>query len=208
MVATRMPQGGVRDGAAVGGACTPRGGMLGDVGHAAPAALAAVLQQLADVLAAMTDSQYVQKPVGVFASSLGGHVRHCVDHCTALLAAVSTGVLDYDDRARGTAIEMDRGAARAALRATQEQLAQLTAGALDQPLRLTALLTPAGPRLESLSSLGRELVFVLSHTIHHGALIAAMCATLGISVPAGFGYAPATLAHFDARTCAPSPSSR
>lgn len=207
MVATRMPQGGARDGATAGSACASLGGMLGDAGRAVPAALAAVLQQLADVLAAMTDGQYVQKPVGVFTSSLGGHVRHCLDHCTALLAAVSTGMLDYDDRARGTAIETDRGVALAALHETQAQLAQLAAGALDQPLQLTALLTPAGPRLESASSLGRELVFVLSHTIHHGALIAAMCATLGISVPAGFGYAPATLAHLDATICAPSPSS-
>ena len=42
--------------------------------------LIALLQQLADVVDRLDDGQYVQKPVGVVPSSVGGHVRHCLDH--------------------------------------------------------------------------------------------------------------------------------
>ena len=45
------------------------------------------------------------------------------------------------------------------------------------------------------SSLGRELVFVASHAVHHYALLAAHLRQLGLPVPEGFGLAPATVAH-------------
>ena len=49
---------------------------------------------------------------------------------------------------------------------------------------------------------GRELGFVLSHTVHHNALIAVIAAAVGAAVPPGFGYAPATVAHHRSRACA------
>ena len=45
------------------------------------------------------------------------------------------------------------------------------------------------------SSIGRELAFVASHTVHHFALLAAHCQQHGIPTPADFGKAPATVAH-------------
>ncbi|MEM7623450.1 MAG: hypothetical protein AAF235_09640, partial [Planctomycetota bacterium] len=45
------------------------------------------------------------------------------------------------------------------------------------------------------SSLGREAAFVLSHTVHHCAMIAVMARSLRIAVPERFGYAPSTVAH-------------
>ena len=77
----------------------------------AAVALVAVLRQLAELLGAMTDEDYARKPVGVVASSVGGHVRHNLDHVAALLEAVATGELDYDCRARGTPVETCRRAA-------------------------------------------------------------------------------------------------
>jgi hypothetical protein len=49
---------------------------------------------------------------------------------------------------------------------------------------------------------GRELAFVLSHTVHHNALIAIMAQTLGVPVPARFGYAPSTIAYLEKAECA------
>jgi uncharacterized damage-inducible protein DinB len=70
------------------------------------------------------------------------------------------------------------------------------------------LLTATGPTVDVQTSLWRELTFVLSHTIHHNAVIAAMARTLGAVVPEAFGYAPATLSYINTARCAPSPSSR
>jgi uncharacterized damage-inducible protein DinB len=52
------------------------------------------------------------------------------------------------------------------------------------------------------STLGRELAFVLSHTVHHNAMIRGMITSLGRPLPGAFGYAPSTLAHRDATPCA------
>jgi hypothetical protein len=45
------------------------------------------------------------------------------------------------------------------------------------------------------SSLCRELAFLGSHTVHHFALLLEHCHQQGVSVPEGFGKAPATRAH-------------
>src|SRR4051794_39320267 len=77
--------------------------------------LSQLLRQLAGVIERLDDEQYTQKPVGVIESSVGGHVRHCLDHLYSLLAAVETGHLDYDHRERGTPVEMFRTCALAAI---------------------------------------------------------------------------------------------
>jgi uncharacterized damage-inducible protein DinB len=164
--------------------------------------LIALLDQLAEVVARLPDSHYAQKPVGVVESSVGGHVRHCLDHVRALIDAVENGELNYDDRRRGTAVE---ASPRVAREATDELIAQLrTIGDedLDRPIHLVALLGPDEPAVHVRSSVGRELVYVVAHTVHHNALIAAMVKTLGGWLPARFGYAPSTLKHLENNPCA------
>jgi uncharacterized damage-inducible protein DinB len=172
------------------------------------ALLAAALRQLAELLAATSDEQYVQRPVGVIPSSLGGHVRHCLDHFEALCSGAATGVMDYDDRARGTMVETDRSAALRSIRRLQDRVALLDASMLTRTVRVVSMLAGDGTSIEAPSSLGRELAFVLSHTVHHNALVAAMCRTLGIPIPERFGYAPSTVAHLDGSACVLSPSFR
>jgi uncharacterized damage-inducible protein DinB len=55
-----------------------------------------------------------------------------------------------------------------------------------------------GARLSAPSSVGRELAFVVSHTIHHLAVIAFLLRDLSIEVPSRFGYAPTTPAFAEA----------
>lgn len=171
-------------------------------------ALTHALQQLADVLGVTTDEQYVQNPVGVMACSLGGHVRHCLDHFESLANAVGRDAIDYDQRERGTAIETNRSTALESIKRLTTAFDRLKCAELRQSIRVRSILAADGAAIETESSIGRELVFVLSHTIHHSALIAAMCKTLGIALPAWFGYAPATIAHLDGAPCVQSPSSR
>jgi uncharacterized damage-inducible protein DinB len=46
--------------------------------------------------------------------------------------------------------------------------------------------------LTGMSTLARELAFVLNHTIHHQAMIGLLASLHGCDVPDGFGYAPST----------------
>src|SRR5436190_769604 len=110
--------------------------------HLLPAAvppLIAVLHQLADVIAALTDEQYCANPVGVVASSVGGHIRHCLDHVDALLAGLELQTVNYDERQRGTEIETSRHAALAAIDRQERRLLAMPPRAEGRSLRLIAL---------------------------------------------------------------------
>ncbi|MEO6435813.1 MAG: DinB family protein [Tepidisphaeraceae bacterium] len=164
-------------------------------------ALSAVIEQLQAVVATLRDEQYTMRPVGVVDSSIGGHVRHCLDHVRALLSAIETGTLDYDHRERGTPIETDRAATLNLIRAFRNQLDALPDDVLDRALRLSVLMTSDGLPMLVGSTVGREMAYVLSHTVHHNALIGTMVKILGGWLPDRFGYAPSTLAHLKGKTC-------
>ncbi|MBL8874609.1 MAG: DinB family protein [Phycisphaerae bacterium] len=164
-----------------------------------------LLRELAGVIAQLSPAQYTERcGESFFNGNIGGHVRHCLDHIRAVLDGFASGVVDYDHRERGTNIESDPAAARdeiRRLRRLAEDLAHVEAQA---PLHVAILPTRDGQSVNLLSTLGRELAFVLSHTIHHNAMIKGMAVALGLQLPQAFGYAPATLAHFDhsEETCA------
>jgi uncharacterized damage-inducible protein DinB len=173
-----------------------------DSAEAGVAPLVAVLHQLAELLGAVSDEQYVMKPAAVVKSSIGGHVRHCLDHVDTLLQGARIGAMNYDDRQRGTDVETNRHAALREMERQTQELIELRDFPLDHTIRLRTLLVVDQPSLVVETSLGRELAFVLSHTIHHNALVGVIARLAGVSVPERFGYAPSTLAHRDKRICA------
>ncbi len=179
---------------AVESSCAPAIGALQDV-----------LSQLEALLNRLPDRDYCAAPVGVFSSSIGGHLRHCLDHVGALLGAVDSGFLDYDQRERGTPVETDRSAAIERLMHLKRAIQRIAELPLTQELESRLVITGDGQAVHVRSTFGREAVFVLSHTIHHNALISALLKSLGHTVPERFGYAPATLAYLS--QCVQSPSS-
>jgi len=162
--------------------------------------LVALLEQLDEVLDHLTDEQYAKKPVGVIESSVGGHVRHCLDHVRSLLDAIWTGRLCYDNRNRGTEVETERDAAQQAIQDLIDVLDGLSGNFLDHELILSVLMDPTASPIHVRTSVGRELAYVLAHTIHHNALIGAMVTTLGAWLPDRFGYAPSTVRNMES-TC-------
>lgn len=157
-------------------------------------ALAAVLRQLPPVIEAMNDEQYGRKSVGHVEGSAGGHVRHCLDHVSALLGGLSTGCIDYESRERGTDIETDRAAALTTIERFAKRVSQLDDDDMAQAVRVIVRFTANDPTVAVGSTLGREMAFVLSHTIHHNALISAIATSLGVALPEYFGYAPSSIA--------------
>lgn len=174
--------------------------------HRAISALVSVLRELAQVVAPLTPAQYTTAD-GIVPGAIGGHVRHILDHVVTLLAAADRAELTYDDRERGTPIETDPAAAIDLIHTLERQALQLDASVLSRPLEIPVMVCGDGTAVRTRSTFGRELTFVLSHAIHHNALIAAMLKLMGLKVPPRFGYAPATVAHLDHVACAPSRSS-
>lgn len=163
--------------------------------------LTQLLRQLASVVERLDDRQYTQKPVGVIESSVGGHVRHCLDHVYALLMAVETGHLDYDHRERGTPVETLRASAVAAIDDMISALEQLPRFVITRPLSVSVSMSSDAAPVSVLTSVGREMAYVLSHTIHHNAIVNAMVKTLGGWVPERFGYAPSTIKNMERLKC-------
>jgi uncharacterized damage-inducible protein DinB len=155
-------------------------------------ALADVLAQVRDVLCALSDDEFrLPGPQGV-SGSVGKHVRHCLDHVLALEQALRTGHIDYDARTRGGAIESNRRAALRALAAMQTRLLELDDRWLSRPVEVTSQLSVNGRQVVTNSTIGRELAFVISHTIHHNATVNVLLQQRRRQTPAGFGFAAST----------------
>lgn len=163
--------------------------------------LVAVLQQLADLVERLTDDQYTRAPEPYAASAIGGHVRHNLDHADALLRGLRTGRLDYDHRDRTSPVGRDRVAALAAIDRLQAELVGFPWADAPTSMRLTALVSPDLPPVETRTTADRELAFVVGHTVHHNALIAVLARLVGAAPPADFGYAPSTVAYQRSRPC-------
>jgi uncharacterized damage-inducible protein DinB len=156
-------------------------------------ALAATLGELASLLERTTELDYLSRPPGGVSGSVGAHVRHCLDHVQAVLDRSGDGVMTYDRRRRDTPVEHSRTFGISALREVAVALRAMAARPADEPLTLEAQVDRDGGRVQVTSSIGRELVFVLQHTIHHQALVALLLADRGVLIPPQFGYAPSTV---------------
>lgn len=164
--------------------------------------LVGLLHQLFDLVESLSDEAYARKPVGVVPSSVGGHVRHNLDHVAALLRGLQSGGVNYDHRDRGTDVERDRLAAMAEILRLEVELTDFPWHTVPHLVKLTALVAPDRPPVKTVTSAERELAFVVSHTVHHNAIIGIMAKLLGADLPAEFGYAPSTIAHQRSRACA------
>jgi len=156
----------------------------------ASAALGRLLCQLADLLERTSDDIYVHRP-GHVSGAIGAHVRHVLDHVKVLVERPVLRCLTYDHRERDTAIEQDRRRGIEALRDAGEAV-RVMEQPEDEPLVLEALVEHGQPPVAVVTSLAREVVFALQHTIHHQAIIALLLHHDGVATPSRFGYAPAT----------------
>ena len=151
------------------------------------------LDQLAAVVDGLSDRDYGAARAREVSGSIGGHVRHCLDHVNALVTGLHTARVAYDARVRGTAVESRRDAAIAEARRLARALSAIDGVHGDVALTVEVRIDPTGEAHALVrSTLGRELAFVASHTVHHFAIIALLLHEMGIAVPQRFGYAPST----------------
>lgn len=145
------------------------------------------LRQAESLLAATGDWEY--------SNPAPAHLRHVLEFYEAFIDAAATGFLDYDARRRDPQIERSRTIALERIQTLAAQLQNLSPSVQDSFLEVR--IEDADPALGQecwlCSSIGRELQFLSSHTVHHFALIAVALRAHDIAVPADFGVSPATL---------------
>ena len=160
--------------------------------EAVASALTRSLTAVVELLERMSDHTYCWKPEGGVSGAIGAHVRHVLDHVNVLVERPRPQVVSYDYRARDTRIEHSRLDGIAALRLAIDRVSGLTTFQRDEMLTLEVMVEHGQAPVAVTTSLARELVFALQHTIHHQAIIAILLQQVGVTAPARFGYAPAT----------------
>ena len=158
----------------------------------------AALQQALDLLERFDDAQFNQTNGALALSSIGSHLRHCLDFYQCFLTGMAKGRINYDQRARDERVETNRLFAVAKIKAMIEGLSQLpaTVERREVEVLLEGSAEPANVAEWSHSSVKRELQFLLSHTIHHYSLIAVSLRAQGFEPGTSFGVAPSTLQYW------------
>jgi hypothetical protein len=149
--------------------------------------IAAQLLTAISVMNAVDDLTYRKTVLG---SSVGQQFRHILDIVDRLLEGVTVGKIDFSNRRRDKRVEKNREFAIERFKGTLGRVAQLSNISLNT---MVAVRSEADRAVWLVSSLGREVDYVTSHSIHHYALIAAKLAVLGINCEESFGIAPSTL---------------
>ena len=161
----------------------------------------AFLKQGAVLIRRLDDVQFTRTPGGRFRGGVGSQFRHCIDFYECFLAGVEgNGEVDYSARRREGALETDREAAAQRFESLAERLSAIDPNSLERTLRVRAEQPVDGIPEWCGSTLHRELQFLVSHTVHHYALIVALLSRLGYELAedlADFGVAPSTLKHWD-----------
>ncbi|WP_371193931.1 DinB family protein [Glaciecola sp. SC05] len=157
-----------------------------------------VVNQAISLLDDLSNNEYQTLITPHFASSIGAHIRHIIDHFLALQDGLAKGHINYNVRHRHNQTEKFVDIAVQALHDINQWLSNLDEAICQQTILVTSEIDISHTKSSTCSStLERELVFVSSHAIHHYALIRIMCSMQNISVPDFFGYAPATITHIN-----------
>ena len=151
----------------------------------------ALLERIDDGLYAGTGGLPIQ-------SGVGGHFRHCIDFYQSFLAGVASGRIDYERREREALVERDRAFAATKLRIIISELLSLH---VDGDAHLLVSLEGETDESEDSSrwcssTVARELQSLLSHMVHHYALVALTLRLQGFEPGEEFGVAPSTLKHW------------
>ena len=158
------------------------------------------LRQGAELIRTLNDDVFTREPGSGFRGGVGGQFRHCIDFYQCLLRDLERGhEVDYANRDREPTIEADRLLAAARFEQIADRLAAIEPVGLDRPLRVRSEQQMPGIPEWCGSTVHRELQFLVSHTVHHYALIVALLGRLGYELEprfADFGVAPSTLAHW------------
>lgn len=154
------------------------------------------LQQGINFLKAIDADAYTKPSIDGKGGGIGPHFRHCIEHYESLIHGVESRKIDYDARKRDPVVERAPKAAIAKIKAIIDNLHSL-ADLIDEPCRVKM---DSGAHQDHNqtwvnSTFGRELLSVISHTVHHYAIIAILARYYNEPIAEDFGVAPSTLRH-------------
>lgn len=152
-----------------------------------------LLRSALKLLESIPDSDYASRQIDGKVSGIGSHLRHVIDHYECFLLGLPRGEINFDARTRCLDIENSTSAAVGRLKELISKIENLTDLRINDPLKIIMASGTEGKSEVTHSSVGRELQFLVSHTVHHYAIISIFCHQHGLPQPKNFGVAPSTI---------------
>ncbi len=149
------------------------------------------LRQALALLDQMDDETFSTSPPGLAPHRVGSHLRHVLEFYQCFLDGLATSRIDYDARKRDESIERRRQSAMTSIRSIVSKLEEVSS--FEGDWELAVRMENADEDVYLITSVGRELQALSSHTIHHFALIAITLRLHGFDVDQDFGMSPSTL---------------
>ncbi|MEM1449275.1 MAG: DinB family protein [Planctomycetota bacterium] len=162
-----------------------------------------VLRQGHDLVRVLDEGAYAQNAPSLALSGVGPHLRHVVDFYQRFLTALETAPddagpysirIDYDARDRDPRVETDPVHALSVLERTIGRLRAVPDHSAARAGTTLQVRSDGSPWIDS--TVARELQSLVSHTVHHYALIAIAVRSQGGAPDPEFGVAPSTLRHW------------
>lgn len=151
-----------------------------------------LLRQARDLVTRLDERQY--GTMRGHHSSAGAHLRHVIEHYQCYLEGLPSSRIDYDARRRDVTIEQSTARAIAVLDEIAEGLERTRSRPPADPVQvqMRCAVDQPGDTWAS-STVGRELQFLVSHAVHHYALIRMLLEQDGVPIEPDFGIAPSTI---------------
>ena len=154
----------------------------------------AIIEQAEQVISVLQSTGNLDR----YGEYVGPHLRHILEHYEALLLMQkkNRNVVNYDERERDRSLENEPKYMLSRLQSLTNAIKDWDSHNVSQPIAV-CLKGGLSGELEFItnSTLGRELMFLASHAVHHFALVQVWCLQHGIRLSADFGKAPATVAY-------------
>ncbi|MFT4887581.1 MAG: putative damage-inducible protein DinB [Pseudohongiellaceae bacterium] len=152
------------------------------------------IEQCEEVVNSLGADDYANSYEG--SSSMGSHVRHILDRFQSLFVGLPGLSVDYDARKRDKAIESSTGSARFAIALVSWRMRELDlVKLLGQSISVRETVYHRAAPIKISSTLERELMGLITHSIHHLAIISMLAKQCGHSMGPSFGKAPSTLVY-------------
>ena len=145
------------------------------------------------LLSLLNSDQYCQGLKPAFQSDIGTHFRHVLEHYQCFFAQVTSRTFRYDQRARDQRLETDLSYAKDCITDHLDCFAGFDDSQFSENYTLGEQFEEKqNSKIDAIvveTTLARELMFLQTHTLHHYAMITAMCRGIGISPEPAIGVA-------------------
>lgn len=129
-------------------------------------------------------------------SSIGAHVRHVLDRFQCFFIGLNEDTINYDARKRDPEIENNLSAAEFSVSSVARRIQALgEADFQDKIVSVQETVHHQGSSVAISSTMERELMGLIAHSIHHLAIIALIAKAMGYSPGADFGKAPSAIVY-------------